>query len=150
MKRFKFSLEAVHNLRELQRDEVERQLARAAAIASAAETAIEEIERHRAEIETRLAGLIGELNAVEAAWQSNYLIVLAEREGQAKEHLAQLERERETHRQNVIVATREAEVTGQLRARQKARHEADVARAEQILLDEMAIITALRGGMNTK
>ncbi len=148
MKRFKFNLEAVHKLRELQRDEAERQLARAASVAAAAETAIEEIERHRAELEARLAGLIGEIDAIEAAWQSNYLLVLAEREGEARANLRQLENAREAQRESLVAATREAEVTGQLRDRQRARHNADVARAEQIQLDEMAIIASLRGGAN--
>jgi flagellar biosynthesis chaperone FliJ len=47
MKRFKFSLEAVHNLRELQRDEAERQLEHSAAKVSAARAVVEQIEQHR-------------------------------------------------------------------------------------------------------
>jgi flagellar export protein FliJ len=149
MKRFRFSLETVHNLRELRRDEAERQLAQAAAVVMTAATAVEEIQHRRAAIEAKLvAGSTGDLCAAEIAMQVNYLAALAQREVEAREQLAALERERETRRQSAMAATREAEVTSQLRARQHARHSAEAARAEQNMLDEMAVAAALRGDLN--
>ena len=146
MKRFQFSLETVHNLRELRRDEAERQLAQAAAVVLAAATVIEEMEHHRDAAEAKLASATGAVNAAELAWQSNYLALLSQREIEARTQLEALERERESKRENVVATTREAKVTGQLHARQYARHTADAARAEQNLLDEMAIAATLRGG----
>ena len=145
MKRFKFSLETVHNLRELRRDEAERQLAHAAAVVLTAVAAIEEIERQRATTEAKLACATGLVCAAELALQVNYLDLLAKREQEARMRLAALECEREERRQAALAASREADVTGQLRARQHARHIAETSRAEQNMLDEMAVAATLRG-----
>ena len=151
MKRFQFTLETVHNLREMRRDEAERQLAHAAATAMTAEAAIEELLNHRAAIEAKLvAGSIGTLCAAEMALHVNYLTLLAQRETEARAQLALLEQEREARRQTAVAASREAEVTGQLKARQHARHSAEAARVEQNMLDEMAIAAALRGGSRSR
>ena len=148
MKRFRFSLESVHNLREARRDEAEQQLAQSAAVVSAAAATVEEIERHRAAVEEKLARATGPLCAAELALQVNYLELLIQYEQAARQRLAALEREREAQRQTTLTAAREAEVTGQLRARQQARHAAEGARAEQHFMDEMAISATLRGGQD--
>lgn len=146
MKRFQFSLQTVHNLREMRQDEAERHLAQATAVVLAAATAIEEIEGHRDAAETKLARATGAVNADELAWQSNYLVLLAQREVEARTRLRTFEHERESKRENVLATTREAKVTSQLRLRQHARHTADADRAEQSMLDEMAIAITLRRG----
>jgi flagellar export protein FliJ len=146
MKRFQFSLQTVHNLREMRCDEAERHLAQATAVVMAAATVIEEIRGHRDAAETKLAGATGLVNAAELAWQSNYLVLLAQREVEARTRLKTLEHERESRRETVLATTREVKVTGQLRSRQHARHTADAERAEQSMLDEMAIAITLRRG----
>lgn len=146
MKRFRFSLETVHNLREARRDEAEQRLAQTAAGIQAATEAVAEIERQRAAVETKLAQATGPLCTAELTLHVNYLELLAQREREARAHLAALEREREAQRQATLAATREAKVTGQLRARQHARHTAELVRAEQQLLDELAITANLRSG----
>ena len=144
MKRFKFSLEAVHNLRELQRDEAERQLEQSAAKVSAARTVVEQIEQHRDTIETEIARATGPLCANELALQVSYLEFLNQREQETQQHLAELEQQHEAQRETTLAAARAAEATEQLRTRQQARHTAEVARVEQLLLDEIAIATTQR------
>ena len=146
MKRFRFSLQTVHNLREARRDEEEQRLAQAAAVINAATEAVAEIERQRAAVEAKLAKATGPLCTAELTLQVNYLELLAQREHEAREQLAALEREREAQREVTLAATREAKVTGQLRARQQARHTAEMVRAEQQLLDELAVTASLRCG----
>jgi len=150
MKRFQFSLETVHNLRELQRDEAERQLGQAAAVVLAAIGTIEEIEGLRTAAEAKLAGTTGPLCAADLVMQVNYLEVLAKREREARTRLAALEHEREERRQSAVTAAREAEVTGQLRERQHARHRAESERVEQSLLDEMAVAAVQRRGQGRR
>jgi len=139
MKRFKFRLETVHQLREQRRDAAERQLGQAAAAVVAAAAAVEDIQQQRAQIEEKFARTSGVIYADELAQQLEYLDWLDQREQAARQQLAAREREREACRQAAIHAAREAEVTDQLRARQQARHHAEVARVEQEMLDEMAV-----------
>jgi flagellar export protein FliJ len=146
MKRFRFSLETVHNLREARRDEEEQRLAQTAAGLQAAAEAVAEIERQRAAVEAKLAKATGPLCTAELTLHVGYLELLNQREHEARQHLAALEREREAQRQATLAATREAKVTGQLRARQHARHTAELVRAEQQLMDELAITATLRSG----
>ncbi|MDX2029417.1 MAG: flagellar export protein FliJ [Blastocatellia bacterium] len=148
MKAFKFSLESVHRLRESRRSEAERRLGLAAAVILAETAAIEELERVRAVVEAKLSVATGPLNTAEVSLHVEFLAQLAEREAGARQRLASLERERETLRQHALSAAREAKVTGQLRSGQEARHTAEVARAEQNRLDEIAVIAKLRKGQN--
>jgi flagellar FliJ protein len=139
MKRFKFRLATVHNLREQRRDAAELELGRAAAAVQDAAAAIEAIQRQRDALETKLSKTTGLVYADELALQLNYLNYLDEREQAARQQLAARERERETCRQAALHAGREAEVTAQLRERQQARHTAEAGRVEQEMLDEMAV-----------
>jgi flagellar export protein FliJ len=144
MKRFKFSLETVHNLREMRRDEAERQLEQSAAQVSAARAVVEQIEQHRDAVETELARATGPLCTHELALQVSYLEFLNQREQETQQHLAVLEGQHEAQCETTLTAARAAEVTEQLRARQQARHATAVARVEQLLLDEIAIAATLR------
>jgi flagellar export protein FliJ len=144
MKRFKFSLEAVHNLREMRRDEAERQLEQSAARVSAARAIVEQIEQQRNAIETELARATGPLCTHELSLRVSYLEFLKGREQETRQHLAALERQHEAQRETAVAAARDAEATEQLRARQQARHAAAVARVEQLLLDEIAIAATQR------
>jgi flagellar export protein FliJ len=145
MKRFKFRLETLHHLREQRREAAERQLAQAAAAVLAATAALEEIQRQRDALETKLTQTTGVVQAAELAMQLDYIQLLDQRETEARAQLAAREREREACRAAALHAARDAEVTEQLRVRQQARHNAEVARAEQELLDELAVSAHWRG-----
>jgi flagellar FliJ protein len=140
MKQFQFSLQAVHDLRQMACEQAERELAQAMAQVSEAAARIDEITRLRATaIEVYLAKLqAGALAPHEAALHAHHLHSLAQREAEARVCLGSLERERERRCQLVMEAAREAETTARLREREAARHRAELARAEQKLLDEMA------------
>ncbi len=144
MKRFKFSLETVHNLRELQRDEAERQLEQSAARVSEARAMVEQIKQQRNAVEAELARATGPLCAHELALQVSYLEFLNQREQETQQHLAALEHQHEAQRETTLAAARAAEATEQLRVRQQTRHAAAVARVEQLLLDEIAVAITQR------
>lgn len=146
MKRFQFSLQSVHNLRQLHRDEAERDLARAAAEVSHASASLDEAAHIRhAALETYAATLrSGALNPHEAALRASYLAALVRREADARERVAALERERDGRRQAAAEAARQAEVTAKLRERHRARYESEAARNEQNNLDEMATVAFAR------
>jgi flagellar export protein FliJ len=148
MKRFRFSLQAVHNLRELRREEAERRFVQAASAVTAAASAIEAIHKLRALLEGEISEATGPLCIADLALRMDYLDALARREADARSQLAQLEQECETQREAAVAAAREAEVTGQLRARRQDRHVSENARIEQNFLDEMGITIVLRGGRN--
>ena len=146
MKRFRFSLETVHNLREARRDEAERELGQATAAVVKAQEHISLIEDTRTSIEATIANTTGPIDTNDLSLKLGYLEMLEQRQRAATAELQQVERARESSREAAVSAAREAEVTGQLRMRQRARYEAEIARAEQEMLDEMAISALLRGG----
>lgn len=145
MKRFKFSLATVHSLREQRKDATERELGRAAAAVVSAIEAADAIARQRDAHEAKLAHLTGQVYAEDLLMELNYLGLLAQREEEARQHVATLERERERCRTVAVTAAREAEVTEQLRQRQQARYAAETARVEQEMLDELSISAHWRG-----
>lgn len=144
MKKFRFSLQTVHNLRESRRDEAERGLAHAASAVTAAVAALEAIQKLRGELEEQISKSTGPLCIADLSLRMNYLDALSRREAEAKTHLARLEQERDRHREDALAAARDAEVTEQLRARRHARHVEEHARLEQDQLDEMAIACVRR------
>lgn len=145
MKRFKFRLQTVHNLREQRRDEAEHALIKATAEVTAGEAALEELQRQREAAENKMARATGQIYADDLAMQLDYLGFLAQRERLLRARLAELEQNRETVRESAIQAARDAEVTSQLKQRQKERYEAEAAIAEQNFLDEMAANIVRRG-----
>lgn len=138
MKRFKFRLQTVHNLREQRRDEAEQALLQAAAEVTAGEAALDELLRQRAAAESKMARATGQIYADELALQLDYLGFLGQRERDLRLRLAELEQKREAVRARAVQAARDAEVTSQLKQRQQERYAAEVALAEQNFLDEMA------------
>lgn len=145
MKRFKFRLQTVHNLRAQRRDEAERALLKAAAEVAAGEAALAELQRQREAAESKMARATGQVYADELALQLGYLEFLAQRERALRNRLAELEQTREAVRASALEAARAAEITSQLKQRQQARHAAEATLAEQNFLDEMAANIVRRG-----
>lgn len=146
MKKFRFTLQPVHDLREMRRDEAERSHAQAIAAVAEANGRLDEAENTRREAAESLRRVLqsGQLDPHDVALRSGYLSALIAREADARTRLAALEDERERRRRTVAEAARAAEATAKLRERQSARHHEAVARHEQNLLDEMAVVTAAR------
>ncbi|MEJ7708486.1 MAG: flagellar export protein FliJ [Pyrinomonadaceae bacterium] len=140
MKRFHFQLQTVHDIRESQRDRAERELAEAAAQVSAGAARLNEAERQLSIAAETYAAMLhaGVIDSYEAAQRANYILTLTRLQQDARTRLAALEREREEQRLAVVEASRAAETTSRLRERQHARHNLEVTRQEQNMLDEIA------------
>src|SRR5690348_7143259 len=143
MKKFRFSLQTLHDLRESRRDEAERALARtAAASAEAAETLNETRRAHARASDTYAVSLrSGEINPFEATLSVNYIASLLRREREDQARLNERERAHEAQRKITTDAAREAEATSRLRDRQRERHRQEIERTEQGVLDEMATLS---------
>lgn len=152
MKRFRFPLQAVHNLRQMRRDEAERELAQAAAEVSHGAARLDEVACTRtAATEAYLRALQkSDIDQHEMALRINYLASLTQRESEARARLAELESAREAQRQLVTRAARDAEATAKLRERHRVRHETEAARAEQNNLDEIATVAIARRMANNR
>ena len=146
MKKVPFPLQAVHDLRELRREEMERQLAEAAAEIGEAKAQLEEATRlHSVMVESYAQNYgSGVIDPEAAEMRANYLAALVRRIQAARAHLTQSESAYEAQRQLAIAAARDAEVTAKLRAKHNAQHASEAARREQIQLDEMATAAQAR------
>jgi flagellar export protein FliJ len=147
MKRFKFTLQTVHDLRETALDKAEREMARISSEISDAEAQLHEATRIRlAAAEDYISSFIagGPPAAHEISLRASYLDLLARREAEAQARLAALTRQREAQRERVAEAARAAQVTATLHERQRARHNLEAKRAEQNMLDELATLAAAR------
>jgi flagellar export protein FliJ len=146
MKRFKFSLQTVRALRDIRRDEAERAFARSTAEAALAREELERTRRTRASaIEAYLSTLqAGHMDPGEAAQRSAYLELLGKIEAAAAARLVSVETICEEKRKGVTLAAQNAEVTEKLYEQQRARHFSEVARGEQIDLDELSTNSGLR------
>jgi flagellar export protein FliJ len=146
MRRFRFSLQPVHDLRQLRLDEAEREFGRASQEVAAAAAALAEAGRVRlAATEAYSAALTrGSLDPHEIMLRNDYLTSLALQERESRERLEALARELDRRREAMAAAAREADATGKLRERQLARHRAEADRAEQLNLDDMATLATAR------
>jgi flagellar export protein FliJ len=146
MKRFKFSLQTLHDLREQEREEAERALAQAAAEVAAAEAKIEEL---RGAITQAVAAYAAQMqskepNPREALLHTEFLAALDNQLAAARAHHADCERFREAKLQDFIKASAAAEATAKLREQYYARYVAELAREEQNQMDELATIATVR------
>ena len=144
MKRFRFSLQALHEIRQRARQEAEQDLARAEAGVASANAQLEQLQQTRDSALRATAGAPGYFNLHEAALQAQYVAALDLRIVAAWQQVAACERERDQRRRLAVAAATEAEATQKLRAQHLSRYEAEAARAEQGLLDEMAALAGAR------
>lgn len=146
MKRFQFSLQAVHNVREMRRDAAERALAAAAAELKGAQAQLETVLRRRqlAMDNYLLLHQSKETEAAIFASHTDYLGSLFLLERQARAVSLQIEQEIAGKRQALTEASRQTETTAKLRERQRRQHHLEIAQHEQKVLDEMAIVAAAR------
>lgn len=152
MKKFQFSLQTVHSVRETKRDKEEHELVRLRAAVTDANERVLRIENERAQVANDYSKKLnsGTIDPFEAAMTSNYLTALVHREREAREKLKQAETAVERQRQMLTEAERDVEATSRLREKQRERHALDVARVEQNQLDEMATVASARKMANEK
>ena len=146
MKRFKFTLQSVHEIREFRRETAERAFAAAASLLSQTRRQLEECRRiYHSSLDRYL--LIYQSREIEANMitaHTDFLASLLQRERELREQITELERQVEAKRQTLTEAMRETKTTGRLRERHRERHDLEIARKEQSLLDEMAVVSNAR------
>lgn len=146
MKRFKFKLQTVHDLREMQRERAEQDLAEAGARVAQAEAQLAKIEYRLEEAASSYARSLqsGEVDPFESSLHTNFLNFLSQHLTSARAQLTKMKSEYDNCRKLAIEAARAVEATGKLRQRQRARYKLEAERAEQSMLDEMAMLLAGR------
>ena len=146
MKRFQFSLQTVHNVREIRRDEAERALAAVAAELQGAQVQLEAVQRRR-QIAMDNYLRLQQSNIAEAtvfASHTDYIGSLFLLERQSRAMILQVEQRFASKQQLLTEASRQTETTANLRERQRERHHLESAQDEQKVLDEMAVIASSR------
>jgi flagellar export protein FliJ len=146
LKRFEFSLQAVHDFRELRRENAERAFAEAMNELARARTALETIESQRVASTNDYLSLLesGELDAGLMASHIAFIDELRRRESNARLSILEIEAQAKHLREKLTDALRDTEATAKLREQQLEQHQSDVARNEQKILDEMAVVASTR------
>ncbi len=140
MKKFKFTLQTVHNVREMRqekeqmilmqkRSEVERAAERVAQIEK---TRLQSIEKY-----TRRLSSGERLDAMELELSANHIASLDRLQREAQIALEQAEQIASEQSKRVAAVGREVKITEKLRETQQLRHKNEVARNEQNALDEI-------------
>ena len=150
MKRFKFSLQTVHDLRESRQEAAERELATANSELYRANAQLQEVVRSRQKALERYMLLYQsrEIEVSMIAAHTDFIGSLFQREREAKAHILEVEKRFETKRQAVTEAMRDTETTSKLRDHQRKNHELQSNRDEQSMLDEMAVMAVARRRVN--
>jgi flagellar export protein FliJ len=146
MKRFTFSLQTVHNVREIRRDAAERALAAVAAELQGAQGQLERVLRQRQFAMDKYLLILQsqEIDAVTFASHTDYIGSLVLLERQARVMINQVEERINVKRKVLIEASRQTKTTANLRERQRERHHLESAQHEQKMLDEMAVVASTR------
>lgn len=140
MKKFKFTLQTVHNVREMRQEKEELLFSQAQAEAKAAEERIAQIEKMRFDaLESYTHRLrAGEvINAVELELNSNHFASLDRLQREAENILSEKRQACDLQSRKLAAAVREVKITNRLRETQAARHKLELDRHEQNNLDEI-------------
>lgn len=146
MKKFKFTLQTVHDLRESRREKAERELADANSELYRANAQLDEVVRARQKALDRYMMLYRatELDVSMIGAHTDFLGSLLKRENEARSFITEVELRLEEKRRGVTEAMRDTETTAKLRERQRELHKQETNRHEQTMLDEMAVMAAAR------
>lgn len=147
MKKFKFSLESVHKVREIRQERESVILGELRAAAQRAAEKIEHVEKMRHEaIEKYTRRLTnGErVDAMEMELSSKHFASLDRLQKDAEAELAQRNRDCEIQIAAVTDAMRNVKITENLRETQFVRHRAEFDREQQIGIDEIVTTTFAR------
>jgi flagellar export protein FliJ len=146
MKKFRFTLQTVHDLRQQTQRQAELALLAARKVITEAMGKLEEA-RHALEAEMELYRRMfqsGQLDQHKAALRFEYLNVLQARIHAAEEIVVECQRQYTLKQVALVKASIAAEITTRLRDAQSQRHRAEYQRTQQVLLDEMAVLNAAR------
>lgn len=140
MKKFKFTLQTVHNVRELREEKEKLLFSQLQADASKAALRVAEIEIMRSEAIDNYAQRLksGEqLNAVEMELNLNHFAALNRLQQEAEKVLEQKKQACQRQSTAVAAAMREVKITNRLRETQQERYKNEFERQEQNNLDEL-------------
>lgn len=142
MKRFRFSLQSVEDVRNARRDAAERDLVRIESEINMARSILDQaIEKRVNAIKDYIELLTRGVNDTqEVNLKVNYIQSLALREKFERERIVELQNNRDNKRNNVIELSRQAEILGNLHEKHRLNHEKEAARVEQQMLDELAVM----------
>jgi flagellar export protein FliJ len=140
MKKFKFTLDSVHRVREIRKERETSVLAGLRADAERAEKRvahIEDLRREAIETYTRRLARGERIDAMEMELSSRHFSSLDRLQLEAEAHLAERRRACEAQVLKVTEAMREVKITENLRETQHERHRFETDRREQVGIDEM-------------
>ena len=140
MKKFKFSLQTVHNVREMRQEKEEFVLSQLQADADRLAGRLAEFERmHLAAIENYAArmGTGGVINISEIELERNHITALDALIRKTRQELETKKKSCSQQAQKVAAAMREVKITDRLRETQKSRYNLEQSRHEQNSLDEI-------------
>lgn len=140
MKKFAFTLQSVHKVREFRKEKEMNVLSELQAAVEAARTRVAEIERQRLDAMRKYAARLNareNISPLEMELNSNHFASLNRLQQEAEAALATKRQECSRQSGVVAAASREVKVTDKLREIQKEKHRIDVDRAEQNGIDEL-------------
>lgn len=146
MKKFRFSLQTVHNVREMKRENEQLKLAELQAAFNDAAEKLAEAEHLRQKTTDDYSRKLqaNELDAFEMDLTVKFLNVLFHRENEARERLADIKQSCRQQGLKVADAAQAVEITSKLREKHRVRHQNELARFEQNNLDEMVSTSFVR------
>jgi flagellar export protein FliJ len=153
MKKFKFTLQTVHNVRELRQEKEELILGQLQTEAVVAEEVVAQIESNRRQAIENYAQRLrsGEqLDPMEMELNSKHFESLNQRRKDSEQVVAQKKQACVRQSQAVVGAMREVKITGRLQETQKRKHDLEFARTEQNGIDELVSTRFARQKMRTK
>ena len=140
MKKWKFSLESVRELKNRLEDEAAQKHARAVMNVPRARALLEETEKElNAAALMQFAGTGQRVTAKDLSQLAQFMCVLEKQRRERLDKVLHAEREATLARAGLEKAAREREILDRLRDRQQSAHRFHVARQEQKWIDEMAL-----------
>lgn len=140
MKKFKFTLQTVHNVREMRQEKEQMRLMQLQTDVNKAAERVREIQQMRLQaVENYVAKLnkFGALDALELELSSKHLSSLDRTESEAQKFYEQTKQIAAEQSRRLAAATREVKITEKLRETQQQRHAVEMSKTEQITLDEI-------------
>jgi flagellar export protein FliJ len=147
MKKFKFKLQAVHNVRELRQEReslILEELHSEANLAAARVAQIEKTRNEAIETYTRQMKSGEPLNPMEMELNSDHFVRLNRLRQEEERVVEQKKQACVRQAETVVAAMREVKITGRLRENQSARHQLEFEREQQSNIDELVTTTFAR------
>lgn len=153
MKKFAFTLQSVHKVREFRKEKELNILSELQAQVESATMRVAEIERQRLEAMSRYAERLNareSISPLEMELNSNHFASLNRLQQEAEAVLVMKRQECSRQAGVVAAAAREVKVTDRLREIQKEKHRLEADRAEQNGIDELVSANFARRSVQMK